>query len=32
MSSGRWPALAETFKVATRLEIGFWDMGLSPGG
>ena len=30
MSSGRWPALAETFKVATRLEIGFWDMGLNP--
>ena len=30
MGSGRWPALAETFKIATRLEIGFWDMGLSP--
>ena len=32
MGSGRWPALAETFKGATRLEIGFWDMGLNPGG
>ena len=30
MGSGRWPALAETFKIATRLEIGFWDMGLNP--
>lgn len=29
-SSGRWPQLAETFRAATRLEIGFWDMGLSP--
>ena len=29
-NSGRWPALAETFQVATRLEIGFWDMGLNP--
>ena len=30
-SSGRWPSLQETFTAATRLEIGFWDMGLAPG-
>ncbi len=24
--------LARTFGTATRLEIGFWDMGLSPPG
>ena len=30
MGSGRWLSLAETFKVATRLEVGFWDMGLNP--
>lgn len=29
--SGRWPSLQETFSAATRLEIGFWDMGLAPG-
>lgn len=29
--SGRWPTLLETFNAATRLEIGFWDMGLEPG-
>lgn len=28
--SGRWPSLAECFRTATRLEIGFWDMGLRP--
>jgi thiaminase/transcriptional activator TenA len=26
----RWPALARTFRTATRLEIGFWQMGLAP--
>ena len=26
----RFEALARTFRDATRLEIGFWDMGLSP--
>ena len=30
-ASGRWPALQRTFAQATRLEIGFWDMGLAPG-
>lgn len=30
-ASGRWPSLVENFRTATRLEIGFWDMGLSPG-
>ena len=29
-ASGRWPALTRTFTQATRLEIGFWDMGLAP--
>ncbi len=28
--SPRWPALAATFRSATRLEVGFWDMGLAP--
>jgi len=28
--SGRWPSLAKTFDRATRLEIGFWEMGLAP--
>jgi len=27
----RFEALAATFGAATRLEIGFWDMGLDPG-
>ncbi len=27
---GRFDALARTFRQATRLEIAFWDMGLSP--
>ncbi len=29
-ASGRWPDLCRTFGAATRLEVGFWDMGLSP--
>lgn len=28
-ASPRWPALAARFRVATRLEAGFWDMGLA---
>ena len=28
--SGRWSSLVRTFGAATRLEIGFWNMGLSP--
>ena len=28
----RWPSLVETFRTATRLEIGFWLMGLRPPG
>ena len=31
-SSGRWESLAATFGAATRLEIGFWGMGLTPNG
>ena len=27
-ASGRWSSLARTFRTATRLEAGFWDMGL----
>lgn len=27
-AAARWPALAARFRTATRLEIGFWDMGL----
>jgi thiaminase/transcriptional activator TenA len=30
MASGRWSSLRRTFETATRLEIGFWDMGLAP--
>ncbi|WP_294620710.1 thiaminase II [uncultured Roseovarius sp.] len=26
--SPRWPALCHRFTTATRLEVGFWDMGL----
>lgn len=26
----RWRSLCTTFETATRLEIGFWDMGLAP--
>ncbi len=29
-TSGRWASLTRTFRDATRLEIGFWDMGLAP--
>ena len=29
-ASGRWDSLCDTFAAATRLEIGFWDMGLNP--
>ncbi len=29
-ASPRWPALSRTFRTATRLEVGFWDMGLAP--
>ena len=29
-ASPRWPSLAATFGGATRLEVGFWDMGLAP--
>ncbi|WP_404380838.1 thiaminase II [Caenispirillum salinarum] len=30
IGSGRWNTLRQTFETATRLEIGFWDMGLAP--
>ena len=26
----RWPSLQARFAMATRLEVGFWDMGLDP--
>ena len=29
-ASPRWPGLSQTFATATRLEVGFWDMGLKP--
>lgn len=29
-SSPRWRALCHRFATATRLEVGFWDMGLTP--
>lgn len=29
-ASSRWPGLSRIFGDAVRLEIGFWDMGLSP--
>lgn len=28
--SPRWEALCKRFTMATRLEVGFWDMGLNP--
>ncbi len=31
-ASPRWAKLTRTFGTATRLEIGFWDMGLAPPG
>lgn len=27
----RWSGLCRTFTTATRLEVGFWEMGLRPG-
>ena len=30
VGSVRWPSLQTTFRAATRLEAGFWDMGLDP--
>ena len=30
-ASPRWADLCRTFRTATRLEIGFWDMGLRGG-
>ncbi len=32
IASPRWVKLTETFRTATRLEIGFWDMGLNLPG
>ena len=29
--SPRWPGLSRRFRRATRLEVGFWDMGLRGG-
>jgi thiaminase/transcriptional activator TenA len=29
--SPRWPRVAARFRTATRLEVGFWDMGLRAG-
>ncbi len=29
-TSPRWQSLCNRFTVATRLEVGFWDMGLKP--
>jgi len=29
--SARWPHLQARFTTATRLEVGFWDMGLRGG-
>lgn len=29
-AEGRWASLFKIFRTATRLEIGFWDMGLDP--
>lgn len=28
--SARWSSLARTFRAATRLEVGFWNMGMAP--
>ncbi|GLO72862.1 aminopyrimidine aminohydrolase [Phaeobacter inhibens] len=28
--SPRWAALCQRFEMATKLEVGFWDMGLRP--
>lgn len=32
LESPRWPALSRTFDQATRLEVGFWSMGLEAVG
>ncbi|MEM6467673.1 MAG: thiaminase II, partial [Pseudomonadota bacterium] len=29
-ASPRWSALQARFAMATKLEVGFWDMGLDP--
>ncbi|OED48278.1 thiaminase II, partial [Rhodobacteraceae bacterium (ex Bugula neritina AB1)] len=29
-TSPRWAALCHRFEMATKLEVGFWDMGLRP--
>ncbi len=29
-ASPRWPRLCKTFETATELEVGFWQMGLTP--
>ncbi|EPX75467.1 thiaminase II [Salipiger mucosus] len=29
-ASPRWPGVCHRFTTATRLEVGFWDMGLAP--
>jgi thiaminase/transcriptional activator TenA len=29
-ASPRWASLQARFAMATRLEVGFWDMGLDP--
>ena len=29
VATPRWPRLVERFATATRLEVGFWDMGLA---
>ncbi|MEM7732949.1 MAG: thiaminase II [Pseudomonadota bacterium] len=29
-TSSRWAALHARFAIATKLEVGFWDMGLTP--
>jgi thiaminase/transcriptional activator TenA len=29
-ASPSWPRLCQRFTTATRLEVGFWDMGLDP--
>nr|WP_279322883.1 hypothetical protein [Rhodothermus marinus] len=29
LTEARFPELVETFRQATRLEVAFWDMGLT---
>lgn len=31
VESPRWQVLCDRFRVATRLEVGFWEMGLAAG-